>query len=254
MRYGAFARVSSTKKFRRVAARRRPPYNAAVIAPEPIALVFDMDNTVLGSHINFAAIRRALGAMLREAGATAESDEALRRHAIGELVAGAAAHDAARGTAMVPRMWAIITAHETDGLRGAAALDGAAEVLAALRSRGYRVAILTNNSRAGASVALEAAGLAHAAETVVTRDDVPSMKPAADGVVEALRRLGAAHAAGAYVIGDSWIDGAAASGAGARFIAYRRTADDLQAHGIRPWRVIHHLAELLEIDFLAPGP
>lgn len=225
-----------------------------MIAPEQVALVFDMDNTVLGSRIDFAAIRRALGVMLRETGAANESDEALRRHAIGELVACAAAHDAARGTAMVPRMWEIITAHETEGLRDAAALDGAADVLGTLRSRGFRVAILTNNSRAGASVALEAAGLAHAAETVVTRDDVPLMKPASDGVVEALRRLGAVHAAGAYVIGDSWIDGAAASGAGARFIAYRRTADDLRPHGVRPWRVIHHLTELLEIDFRAPGP
>ena len=211
-----------------------------------------MDNTVLGSHIDFAAIRRALGAMLRESGATGESDEALRRHAIGELVAAAAAHDVARGTAMVPRMWEIINAHEAEGLRDAAALDGAADVLGTLRSRGYRIAILTNNSRAGASLALEAAGLAHAAEAVVTRDDVASMKPASDGVVEALSRLGATD--GAYVIGDSWIDGAAARGAGARFIAYRRTADDLGARGVRPWCVINHLAELLEIDFGAAEP
>ena len=223
-----------------------------MIAPREIALVFDMDNTVLGSHIDFAAIRRALGAMLRETGATDESDEALRRHAIGELVARGAAHDAARGTAMGPRMWEIIAAHETEGLRDAAALDGAADVLGTLRARGHRLAILTNNSRAGASVALEAAGLAHAAETVVTRDDVPAMKPASDGVVEALRRLGAPG--GAYVIGDSWIDGAAAHGAGARFIAYRRTADDLRSHGVRPWRVIQHLGELLEIDFGAVEP
>ncbi len=208
-----------------------------------------MDNTVLGSRIDFAAIRRALGAMLREAGLTDESDEALRRCAIGELVARGTAHDAARGTAMAAGMWAIITAHETEGLRDAAALDGAADVLGTLRSRGYRVAILTNNSRTGASVALDAAGLGESAETVVTRDDVPSMKPAPDGVVEAIRRLGATAPSGAYVIGDSWIDGAAAAGAGARFIAYRRTADDLRPHAVRPWRVIKHLAELLEIDF-----
>lgn len=218
-----------------------------MIPPRQIALVFDMDNTVLGSHIDFAAIRRALGAMLREAGATADSDAGLRRLGIGELVASAAAHDAAHGTSLVPAMWAIISAHETEGLQGAAALDGAADVLAALRARGYRLAILTNNSRAAALRALEGAGLAGAAETLVTRDDAPAMKPAAAGVLEALRRLGAP--AGAYVIGDSWIDGAAAAGAGARFIAYRRTAEDLRPHGVRPWRVINHLTELLEIDF-----
>lgn len=220
---------------------------AGVALPHRIGLVFDMDNTVLGSHIDFAAIRVELGAMLREAGATAEPDEALRRRAIGELVACGAAHDAARRTTLVPQMWAVISAHETEGLRDAGALDGAPDVLAALRSRGYRLAILTNNSRAGASVALRAAGLADAAETVVTRDDVAAMKPAGDGAVEALRRLGGPDRA--YVIGDSWIDGAAAAAAGARFIAYRRTADELRAHGVRPWRVIHHLAELLGIDF-----
>lgn len=227
---------------------------ARVIPAAQIALIFDMDNTVLGSHIDFAAIRRELGAMLREAGATAESDEALRSQAIGELVARAAAHDAERGTAMAPRMWEIISAHEAEGLRGAAALDGAPEVLAALRARGYRIAILTNNSRGGASLALEAAGLAHAAETVVTRDDVQTMKPASDGVAEALRRLaGRQELQAAYVIGDSWIDGAAARGAGARFIAYRRGAEELRSRGLRPWRVINHLAELLGIEFAADG-
>lgn len=227
---------------------------ARVIPATQIALIFDMDNTVLGSHIDFAAIRRELGAMLREAGATAESDEALRREAIGELVARAASHDVERGTAIAPRMWEIISAHEAEGLRGAAALDGAPEVLAALRARGYRIAILTNNSRGGASLALAAAGLARAAETVVTRDDVPTMKPASDGVVEALRRLaGRQELRAAYVIGDSWIDGAAARGAGARFIAYRRGAEELLSRGLRPWRVIHHLGELLGIEFAADG-
>ena len=205
-----------------------------------------MDNTVLGSHIDFAAIRRALGTMLREAGAAAEPDDALRGRAIGELVARAAAHDAAARTTLVPRMWAIITAHEAEGLRDAVALDGAPDVLAALRSRGYRVAILTNNSLAGASAALRAAGLAGAAETVVTRDDVAAMKPAGDGAVEALRRLGGPERA--YVVGDSWIDGAAAAAAGAHFIAYRRTAEELRVHAVRPWHVITHLAELLDID------
>jgi phosphoglycolate phosphatase len=224
---------------------------AAVIAASDIVLIFDMDNTVLGSRIDFAAIRRALGAMLREAGATDESDERLRRRGIGELVACGAAHDQGRGTALVPAMWTIITAHEAEGLRGAAALDGAADVLATLRARGHRLAILTNNSRAAALRALETAGLAGAADAVVTRDDVPAMKPAADGAVEALRRLG--PAARAYVVGDSWIDGRAADGAGARFIAYRRTADELRPHGVRPWRVIDHLAELLDIDFGGPA-
>ena len=65
-------------------------------------------------------------------------------------------------------------------------------------------------------------------------------------VGEAVRRLGSIDLT--YVIGDSWIDGAAAAASGARFIAYRRTAEDLRDRSIEPWRTIAHLSELLTID------
>ncbi len=217
-----------------------------MIAPDRIALVFDMDNTVLGSRIDFAGIRRELVSVLRAAGATREPEGALLRSAIAELVARGAAHDRARGTDLVPQMWRIIEAHEAAGLKDAAALDGAPGVLRTLRHRGYRVAILTNNGREAALAALRSAGLAACVETVVARDDAPALKPAGGGVREALRRLGAIERA--YVIGDSWIDGAAAAASGAVFIAYRRSADELRPRGLTPWRVIAHLEELLALD------
>lgn len=217
-----------------------------MIAPARIALVFDMDNTVLGSRIDFAGIRRDLVSVLRAAGATREPEDALLRSAIADLVARGAAHDRARGTDLVPQMWRIVEAHEAEGLKDAAALDGAPGVLRALRHRGYRVAILTNNAREAALAALRSAGLAACVETVVARDDAPALKPAGGGVREALRRLGEIERA--YVIGDSWIDGAAAAAAGAAFIAYRRSADELRARGLTPWRVIAHLEDLLAFD------
>jgi len=231
---------------RRLRARSLQPYNARVFAAGSIALVFDMDNTLIGSHIDFPAIRRALIALLREAGATDETDEALMRRALAQLLALGAAHDVAHGTALVPRMWETIEAHETAGLQDALPLDNARDVLEALRARGFRIAVLTNNARAGALDALRAADLLHAVEVLVARGDVRSLKPAGDGVTEAARRLGEVERL--YVIGDSWIDGAAAAEAGAKFIAYRRSAQDLHDRGIRPWCTIAHLAELLTID------
>ena len=62
-----------------------------------------------------------------------------------------------------------------------------------------------------------------------------------------VRRLGDLERV--YVIGDSWIDGAAAAQAGARFIAYRRAATDFADRGVVPWRSIGHLSELLTLDF-----
>ena len=213
-----------------------------------IALIFDMDNTLIGSQIDFPAIRRALIALLRAAGAVQEPDDALMRRAIAQLVAIGAGHDRTHSTAMTSRMWEVIEAHEAQGLLGAPPLDDAGDVLAALRARGFRIAILTNSGRAAALVALREAKLLDNAEVLVARDDVRAIKPAGDGVAEAARRLGDVERL--YVIGDSWIDGAAAAASGARFIAYRRSPEELQDRGVRPWRTIAHLAELLDLDLI----
>jgi len=215
-------------------------------APGRIALIFDMDNTLIGSHIDFPAIRRSLIALLRAAGAAGEADDVLMRYALAHLIALGAAHDRVHGTAVTRRMWETIETHETDGLQHALPLDGAGEVLATLRARGFRLAILTNNGRAGALDALRAAALLEQVDVIVARDDVRALKPAGDGVTEAARRLGGIERT--YVIGDSWIDGAAAAASGARFIAYRRRPEELRDRGVHPWRTIAHLADLLAID------
>lgn len=217
-----------------------------MIARDRVGLVFDMDNTLIGSHIDFPAIRRALIGLLRAAGAAQEPDDALMRRALAQLVALAAGHDRIHGTNLAGRMWEVIATHEAAGLRDAMPLDDAGAVLGALRERGFRIAILTNNGRAGALDALRSADLLDRAEVLVARDDVRALKPAGDGVAEAERRLGDVERL--YVIGDSWIDGAAAAAAGARFIAYRRSAEELRDRGIQPWRSITHLAELLTVD------
>ncbi len=217
----------------------------SVVLPRRIALIFDMDNTLIGSRIDFAAIRRSLVALLRAAGATHDPDDVLVRRAIPELVACGAAHDTAHGTSVAPEMWRVIEAHEARGLENAAALDDAPGVLRALAGRGYRIAVLTNNGRAAAEAAMDAAALGGCAETLVARGDAADLKPAGDGVLEVLRRLAGVERA--YVIGDSWIDGAAAAATGARFIAYRRPLAELRERGVRPWRTIHHLSELLEL-------
>ena len=218
-----------------------------MIPPQRIALVFDMDNTLLKSRIDFLAIRRDLGALLRAGGGGEEAEEDLRLQPIAEILARGAAHDRVHGTSLVPRMWQIVAAHEVRGLQDAVPTEDAPQVLAALRGRGYRIAVLTNTGRASALRALASAGLSGCVDTVLTREDVHALKPAGDGVAEAIRRL--APIDRAYVIGDSWIDGAAAAAGGARFIAYRRPEEELQARGVRPWSVITALEELLAVRF-----
>ena len=218
-----------------------------MIAAQRVALIFDMDNTLIGSRIDFAALRRSVIGLLRAAGAVRQSDEDLMPLAMAQLIAIGSAHDCAHGTTLAGRIWELVEVHEAAGLRYAPPLDEAGQILTALRARGFRIGILTNSGRRGALGALRLAGLIDCAETIVARDDMRAIKPAGDGVGEVVRRLGDVERV--YVIGDSWIDGAAAAEAGARFIAYRRAATDFADRGVRPWTSIGHLSELLTLDF-----
>src|SRR5437773_7613604 len=63
-------------------------YGAMTPSTKPPALIFDLDNTLVHSRIDFAAIRESLGRLLSEAQALDEPivTEGPRRRSIGELI------------------------------------------------------------------------------------------------------------------------------------------------------------------------
>ena len=207
-----------------------------------IALIFDLDNTLIHSTIDFMGTRHRLIDVLMSAGAVSAPREALIREPIPHLVAMGEAAGEALGRAM----WEVVSAAETEGLREAVAVEHAAEVLAALRARGYRLALLTNNTRSGVLPKVGELGLDGYFDVIATRTEVPALKPSPEGVRYILLRLPAVRLA--YVIGDAWIDGRAADEAGARFIGFgERRAASLE-RGVRPWAWIADLRELLDLD------
>lgn len=94
----------------------------------------------------------------------------------------------------------------------------AARVLAALRERGVRTAVITNTAGGLARRMLADAGLA--TDAVVGGDDVPHGKPAPDMVHRACALLGVTPS-DAIVVGDSRYDYEAATSAGVRFAGMR---------------------------------
>jgi phosphoglycolate phosphatase/AHBA synthesis associated protein len=90
----------------------------------------------------------------------------------------------------------------------------AAQVMATLRSRGYRTAVITNTPSPLAREILATAGLQ--AEVLVGSGDVPREKPAPDMVIRACRLL-SVSCPEALVVGDSRYDREAAEAAGCRF-------------------------------------
>jgi phosphoglycolate phosphatase len=207
--------------------------------PPPPIVVFDLDNTLVHSRIDFLGIRRAIISRLLEVGALPEPPSDPRVRAIPEWMELAAAHS----PEVAAELWHIIDTFEREGMLHGTVEADVAPVLAQLRAASYRLAVLTNNSLGSAEAALERFGLRSAVDLVLARDVVGALKPSGAGVAQAHAALGGGPT---VVVGDSYIDGLAAERAavGARFVAFRADPHDLAARGVTAWATIRALAEL----------
>ncbi len=110
-----------------------------------------------------------------------------------------------------------------NGLPDAAAcacVDGTADALKVLRSRGYLVGVVTNRDRAEAEAILQGAGLANLVGTIITRQDSPRMKPHPMPVRLAAEKLGVKPEQ-CVMVGDTGVDILAGKGAGALAVGVR---------------------------------
>jgi phosphoglycolate phosphatase len=208
-------------------------------------LVFDLDNTVVHSRIDFAGIRRDLIALLRAHGILEPTDEALTRLSIGQIIELGEALDRALGI----EAWRIVLAYEEAGMAASTVEAAAGQTLSTLRAAGCFLAVLTNNARPATLAALEKFDLREAFDLILTRDEVP-MKPDPAGLLLARERFdGQAHRAA--MVGDSWLDGSAAREAGMPFIAFRPRPGVLEERGIAVWTVVDRLDQ---IPAIVSGP
>jgi phosphoglycolate phosphatase len=204
-----------------------------------LIVVFDLDNTLVHSRIDFLGIRTAIIARLVEAGALETSPENPRQHAIPEWLDIAAAHDPALAT----ELWEVVDRFEREGMVHGTVEANARSTLDRLHNAGFRLAVLTNNSLGSAEAALDRFDLRAPLDLVLARDLVSALKPSGVGVALAHATLGGGPT---WVVGDSYLDGLAAerAGIGARFIAFRADATDLATRGVKPWATIRTLGEL----------
>jgi phosphoglycolate phosphatase len=204
--------------------------------------VFDLDHTLVHSPLDLAAMALDIrGYIERTCGALPARPD---RYRVGELIDWCAAH----APEIEKPVWAIALDHERRALAGASLDPGARAAIAGARRAGYRTAIWTNNAREITLLALEPFELAPAFDLIVTRDEMRALKPDPDGWRVIAEHFGierAGHAA-SYMVGDSWVDGLAATKAGVPFIAYRAKDADLTRWGVRPVAALSDLAALPE--------
>ena len=194
--------------------------------------VFDLDHTLVRSPLDLARLKVEIRALVEAEGLPLL--EPTRTWTIGQIIEAATAHREALGEAC----WALCTAHEEEAVVDVTPEPGAHEALTALRAAGYPLAVWTNNTGPIAKRALASCRLDEFFSVLVTRDEA-ALKPDPSG----LRLLEAAFPERRiWVVGDSWVDGAAAHAGGAGFIAYgadpvrsrRDSAAQAQARRPRP--------------------
>lgn len=208
-------------------------------------IVFDFDNTIVHSRIDFVGIRRELLALLRKAGHPDAADDRLARLSIGQIIEAGGRHD----PSTEPVAWEIVLRHETAGMVAATIEPDAVATLGSLRDANFRLAVLTNNARPATLAALDLFGLTPAFDLILTRDEV-AMKPDPAGILQARTALGRPGDR-TLMVGDSWMDGTAALAAGVPFVGFRPRAGILDERGVPYWAVVDELQALLP---LVSGP
>ncbi len=187
-------------------------------------VIFDMDGTLTEERLDFAAIRREIG-VPEGAG-------------ILEHLSHLAGDERLRATAILQR-------HEMAAAEACVLHAGAVEILRELHSRGVRMALLTRNSSACATVVLRRHGLAF--EYVATREQTPH-KPHADSILNICRRFGILPEQ-TLMVGDYLYDVQAARNAGVHCALVCLKPGDLPPFAVEATHVVRSLAELPGIVF-----
>jgi len=157
-------------------------------------VIFDLDGTLIDSPLNFDAIRAEIG--LPDGIPILEALDSL-------------------SPAERARAERILDRHETEAVRASRLMPGAADLLAHLRARGVKTALLTRNSRTSIDAAARRHGLAFNA-AVAREDHTP--KPSPEGVRHLMAACGA-EADETVLVGDFRFDIEAGAAAGVRTIA-----------------------------------
>ena len=198
--------------------------------------VFDLDHTLIRSPLDLAAMALDMrGHLERHCGPLPTKPD---RYRVGELLHWCQANAPAHETPL----WEIALDHERRAVVDAALEPGAREAVEGARAAGYATAVWTNNAREVTAIALERFAMVPTLDLVVTRDEMRALKPDPDGW-----RVIAAHFGAhkdALVVGDSWVDGVAATAAGIPFVAYRPNEADMTRWKLEPVARFDDLAAL----------
>ena len=186
-----------------------------------LAVVFDMDGTLVTFNFDVQGTRRALLGELTSRGfdttdlSLTSPTQAIMDSVREQILSGRVSADLVevRG-----KLYSMLDTFELDSASSTLVLPQTRETLDYLRAKSVRMGVLTNSGRRGAIAVLDRSGLKDRFEFILTRDEVEAMKPRPEGVRKASELLGVPPEK-VYYVGDSLYDVQAAKDAGAKAVS-----------------------------------
>lgn len=204
------------------------------------AIVFDMDNTLLRSNIDFPRLKREVFAFLVERRIFAE-DFPLGDHTIATLIEAARAANLSAD--LEAAVWDIVACGEREGMAGAQLEPYVPEMLHVLQGN-VHMTVLTNNALPAALDALDRTGVRTYFDHIAGREQMSALKPSPSGLFHLLSFYPDLRREEWLAVGDAWIDGKAAQQAGVSFLAYNARMDELERRRVP---VIGHIRSMREL-------
>lgn len=191
-----------------------------MVAIKRALLIFDLDDTLVHSRIDFDTLGKWIREQLLSRGLVEHTILGeLLSMSVSQMLHLAENYDEREGTAHGPELWQKVVEAEMEGALQATLEERAKEVLGNLQDKGFILSILTNNSGMVARMVLERFALDKYIDTVMTRDEMKVLKPDPTGLL-LLKEKYRKQVAKMFFIGDNWIDGLAANRAEIPFIGF----------------------------------
>ncbi|MGI6361533.1 MAG: HAD family hydrolase [Bacillota bacterium] len=206
-------------------------------------IIFDMDNTVIHSFIEYSLMHSKTCRMLKEAGI--EPDESL---SVSPIMQAAKNHPLMTEE-LQAAIWQMVREVEYEGLKKAVLEKGILDILEGVKPHA-NLFLITNNVHQDAEETVKHLGVRDYFDLVLGRGVTPALKPSPKGILYTLEQFPHLKASDLLATGDAVIDIQSASAAGVeKFIAYNSShIENWQRIEQRP---IHYLTkwdqEALEI-------